>query len=213
MKNKKQIVLPALTVGLTGPAGCGKSFIRDIFSRLTETLVIDTDSIARKQMQKGGVSYEKVVNAFGPEILGPDEEIDRPALAKIVFNDESKLTRLNRLTHPPVINECKKLISEGKNKYSLIILESAILTEAGCDTLCDENWYVYAPRAERAKRLSETRGYDESRIKSLFKSQSSDSFYRLHADEIIENRGNVSLDELESKLRKLLQKKRIMLKV
>lgn len=200
----------ALTVGLTGPAGCGKSYICKELSKLTETLVIDTDTIARLQMQKGGVSYEKVVKFFGEEILAEDGEINRPELAKIVFNDESKLKKLNHMTHPPVIKECKRLIEDGRSKYSLIILESAILTEAGCDVLCDETWYVYSTRAERAKRLSETRGYDEDRIRSVFKSQSPDSFYKLHADEIIENRDGISSEELEKKLKKLLQKKRIM---
>ncbi len=201
---------PALTVGLTGPAGCGKSYIRGELSKITNTLIIDTDSIARVQMQKGGVSYEKVVKFFGEEILLENGEIDRPKLAGIVFNDEAKLKKLNHLTHPPVIKECKKLIEDGKNKYSLIILESAILTESGCDVLCDETWYVYSTRAERARRLSETRGYDDARIRSVFKSQSPDSFYKLHADEIIENRDGVSSEELSKKLRKLLQKKMVL---
>lgn len=205
-----KIVKPALTVGLTGPAGCGKSYIRNELSKLTNTLIIDTDSIAREQMQKGGISFEKVVKFFGDEILDSDGEINRPKLAGIVFNDEAKLAKLNHLTHPPVIKECKRLIENGRNRYSLIILESAILTESGCDVLCDETWYVYSTRAERAKRLSETRGYDDARIKSVFKSQSPDSFYKLHADEIIENRDGVSDEDLSKKLKKLLQKKRIM---
>ena len=208
-KVNREPVIPALTVGLTGPAGCGKSYICAALSELTETFVIDTDTIARVQMMKGGISYERVVKTFGEEILAEDGEINRPALAAIVFNDEKLLAKLNRLTHPPVINECKKLISENKKKYRLIVLESAILTEAGCDTLCDETWYVYTPRAERAGRLAKTRGYDEARIKSLMKSQSSDSFYRLHADEIIENRDNVPKEELLRKLKKILQRKQI----
>lgn len=199
----------ALVAGLTGPAGSGKSYICKAFTEVTNTLIIDTDSIAREQMKKDGCSYLAVVREFGSGILQANGEIDRPKLASIVFNDAKKLKILNRLTHANVIWESKKIIRSNRSKYSLILLESAILTQSGCDKFCDETWYVYTPRAERIERLKSSRNYTDERIKSLMKSQNTDKYFRSHADAIIENRSNTDRDLLLQSLIKLLKKKRI----
>ncbi len=199
----------AFVAGLTGPAGSGKSYICKSFEKLTKTLIIDTDSIARRQMEKGGSSYDGVVKEFGRDILLANGEIDRPKLAALVFNDEASLKKLNALTHGNVIAESKRIIRAERENYSLILLESAILTRSGCDKMCDETWYVYTPKKERAGRLKSTRNYSDERVKSLMKSQDTDRFFRTHSQAVIENRDGVSEEKLKESLKKLLKKKRI----
>ena len=199
----------AFVAGLTGPAGCGKSYICKILKELTGALVLDTDTIARNQAAKGGISYNAIVREFGTGILLPNGELDRPALSAIVFNDAEKLKLLNSITHPNVISECKKLIRENRDKYSLIIVESAILVSSHCNEFCDEVWFVYSTKEERAERLKITRGYDDARIKSVMKSQNTVKYFRETSDETINNRKAADSAALEKSLKRLLDKKNI----
>lgn len=200
MKQNKAVI-----IGLTGPAGCGKSYICDIVEEVANALVVDTDTVAKNQMKKGGASYEGVVKAFGKEIVGEDGEIDRKKLAVIVFNDEEKLELLNSLTHPNVKEEYRRIIEKYGSRYEVILVESAILTRSGCDKDCDYVWYVYTPRAERAKRLKTTRGYSDAKIKSVMKSQDTDRFFRANSDAVIENRNGVPRETLKKSIARRLK--------
>ena len=81
-------------IGLTGGIGCGKSFVANVASHFLPVLHISTDELARRQMMKGGKSYEGVVMEFSPltdKLLLPDGEINRPELSRIVFSDEKQI--------------------------------------------------------------------------------------------------------------------------
>ena len=190
----------AVVIGITGPAGSGKSYICKLIAEVAETLIIDTDSIAKEQMKKGGISYKGVVKEFGKEILLDDGEINRAKLASIVFDDGEKLKTLNSLTHPNVIEESKRIIKENRAKYNVILLESALLVDAGCDKMCDYVWYVHTSVKERSERLKVTRGYSDEKIKSVQKSQRKSTFYREHADAVINNSEALGEERLKKAL-------------
>jgi dephospho-CoA kinase len=183
MKQNKAVV-----IGITGPAGSGKSYICRLIGEVADTLVIDTDSVAKEQMKKGGISYKKVVDAFGKDILLKSGEIDRAKLSAIVFNDAEKLKLLNSLTHPEVIKESQRLIRENRGRKEVIVLESAILVAANCHKMCDHVWYVYTPQKMRADRLKTTRGYSDEKIKSVMRSQNTDRYFRATSDAVIVNK-------------------------
>lgn len=192
-------------IGITGGVGCGKSSVIKIMIESYHAYHINTDQIAKEQMKKGNVSFIRVVKEFGEKILLPDGEIDRKKLAAIVFSDKDKLKTLNQLTHPPVYEEVMKIIDTKRKEHcSFILLESAILHQAGFSNLCDELWYVYAKRSLRMKRLMEDRGYTEERVKSMMKNQGTDKYYRSVASTVINNSG--SLQEVKRQLELLVEK-------
>ena len=199
----------AVVIGITGPVGSGKSYICKLIAEVAETLIIDTDSVAKEQMKKGGISYKKVVDAFGKDILLKSGEIDRAKLSGIVFNDGKKLKLLNSLTHPEVIKESKRLIRENRKIKEVILLESAILVDAKCDKMCDYVWYVYTPVKMRAKRLKNTRGYSDEKIKSVMRSQNTDKYFRATSDAVIVNKDG---DEPEKVKKIILNKLKKMAK-
>jgi dephospho-CoA kinase len=121
-----------LRIGLTGGVATGKSIVGQELSRLGCS-VLQADELGHAVLLKGGEAYESVVEAFGREILSPDEEIDRRRLAGIVFHDETKLKLLNSLVHPAVISleEAWMRQVENAHPHALAVVEAAILIETG----------------------------------------------------------------------------------
>lgn len=186
-------------IGLTGGVGSGKSYVASVVCSTYPVLHINTDDIARKQMLKGGSSYDAVVEAFTTDVLGEDGEIDRPKLAEIVFKDEDKLKLLNSITHPNVTAEVKRIIEIVEKgevmsmiygrpiPYRAVLVETAILKEAGYESFCDAIWYVKAPVEDRISRLVKSRGYTRERALDTISSQAGDEEYESYATGIIDN--------------------------
>jgi len=90
-----------ILIGLTGGIGSGKSEVaRLLADRGAE--IIDADVIVRELQQPGAEVYEKMIELFGTEVVAADKSLDRTAIAKKVFTDESLLKTLNQLVHPIV---------------------------------------------------------------------------------------------------------------
>lgn len=192
-------------IGLTGGIGSGKSAVAAILRDKYKAVILDTDSIAKRQMEPGGESYNLVLEYFGNEILASDGKIDRQKLAKIIFEDKSKRLKINELTHPVVLEEVKKEIEDrtkaGDTNY--LVVETALMIESGYDYICDEIWYVYAPEEIRRNRLKESRGYTDEKIDSIMANQSKDEEFRARYKKVIENTGDIGY--LEKQIDQLLQ--------
>jgi len=176
-------------IGLTGGIGSGKSTVADILREKYNACILDTDSIAKRQMEPGGESYRLVVEHFGEEILSPDGRIDRQKLADIIFRDAGKRLKINQLTHPIVLEEVKKEI-ESRRKSGItryLVVETALMIESGYDYICDEVWYVYAPEEQRRRRLKESRGYSDEKIDSIMANQKKEEEFRAKYNKVIEN--------------------------
>ncbi len=179
--------------GITGGIGSGKSYVARILAENLGLLYIDTDSLAKEQMKRGGVSFAGVVETFGADrILGEDGEIDRKALSAIVFADGKAREKLNSLTHPNVIGAVKDTIErvragECEETCRGVIVESALMIEAGFTDIFDEVIYVRAPIEDRRRRLESERGYDAEKIDRVFASQQTEETYERYATIIIDN--------------------------
>lgn len=194
-------------IGITGGIGCGKSHVAEIAAERFDLLHIDTDAIARRQMKKGGASYEAVVSAFTDSILGPDGEIDRAALGAIVFADPEKLKLLNSLTHPRVTETVQALIVSAEDMYEGVLVETAILREAGYERLCDEIICVRAPLEQRIARLQASRGLSRERAMSTIGSQADDEGYAAYATLIVDNPDGTDDEAIIQQLSKLFTEK------
>jgi dephospho-CoA kinase len=191
-------------IGITGGIGSGKSLVADILRENYGAYLLNTDKIAKEQMEPGGVCFQDVVDYFGTEILNNSGAIDRSRLAAIVFEDKNKLNRLNELTHPKVLKTVMDEINTIREKGTVpyLLVETALMIEAGYDFICDEVWYVYTPEEERRKRLKNERNYSDEKIDAIFESQSKSEAFRSRFPKVIENIGNIAM--LEKQVAELL---------
>lgn len=191
-------------IGITGQVGSGKSTVANIMKEKYGAHLILTDNIAHDLMKKGGICYGLIVNDFGETILDERKEIDRNKLSQIVFKDSVKLSDLNDMAHPYVMNyvfdEINRLNIAGNVKY--LVIETALLIEAGYKEICDEVWAVTLLDKVRRERLKKSRGYSDEKIDSILKNQLEDEIIQRNATNIIINNGDKQ--QLADQIKQLL---------
>jgi len=188
-------------IGLTGGFGSGKSTVSQLLHELG-AVVLDADTIGHEAYKPNTETWLEVVSAFGRQILTSNGEIDRGRLGQIVFSDPESLARLNQIVHPRMYEMMKTQIKEfRKQGVEVVVLEAAILLEAGWTPLVDEVWVTVAPEHEVVKRTLERNGLTEEQILARIDSQLSSEERTEYADVIINNDGSV--DELKVKIKEL----------
>jgi dephospho-CoA kinase len=148
-----------LRVGLTGSIATGKSHASRVFAELGAH-VIDADRIAHDLMSPGRETYQKVVQAFGNDILSPDGTIDRKKLGRIVFNNSEKRLLLNSLVHPDVRSEVLRRIVELERvtPAGIVIVDAALMIESGSYKAYQRVIVVYCDPAQQLARIMERDG-------------------------------------------------------
>lgn len=188
-------------IGLTGGIGSGKSTVSQLLSELGAS-VLDADKVGHQCYQPGTEAWKDVVDAFGEEIVAPDGSIDRKKLGAIVFGDPEALIRLNQIMHPRMYDMMADQIEEYRlGGVEVVVLEAAILFEAGWTPLVDEIWITVASEPTVVQRVRERTGLPEEQIRSRIRSQLSNEERKGKADLVISNDGG--LDELQEKVEEL----------
>ena len=188
-------------IGLTGGVGAGKSQVLQWMEQYAGAKIIRTDDLARRIMEPGEDGFIRVVEALGNSFLDKEGRIDRPALARLIFNDETARTTVNSITHPLVWKMVEEELENAKKegrKWSVV--ESAIFDEHALACF-DEIWYVYAPDEVRIERLMQGRNYSRKRCEEMIASQLSDLEFRQISSRILDNGG--SWDRTEKQLEQL----------
>ncbi len=143
-----------LKIGITGPIGCGKSTILGWLAA-RGALVIDADQVTRELMSAGSAVVASIVDAFGPDVAGPDGSLNRAALAVIVFNAPAQLDRLEAITHPVIRERILELIAGAESAaVPIVALEAIRLVDGGYPALLDEVWLVTCDAAAQRERLA-----------------------------------------------------------
>jgi len=177
------------TIGITGGVGAGKSTVLDFLRETYQASVCEADKVAHELQRPGEGCYQEILKVFGPEILCDDQTIDRKRLGSIVFADVEKLKRLNGIVHPKVKEWIrKKQEEEQRAGTKLFIIEAALLLEDHYEEICDELWYIRTPEAVRRRRLRESRGYSDERIKGIMQNQKSETQFLKACDRVISKR-------------------------
>jgi dephospho-CoA kinase len=186
-KSKKKPI-----IGILGGVGSGKSTVAAEFAKLG-CEVIDADKIAHELLDKPAVK-KKVVSTLGKEILSRTGKISRRKLAKIVFADADKLSKLNRIIHPLVLKEVKKLKSEAErqNRVRAIVLDMPLLVEVGWAKRCDKLIFVKCKRRLRAERSKKMGIFSEKELKIRENFQISLDKKESIADNTIDNNSGFS---------------------
>jgi dephospho-CoA kinase len=191
-----------LRVALTGGIGSGKSSAAEIFAALG-AVVVDSDEIARKVLDRESVGFGEVVAAFGDQILAAGE-IDRKKLGQLVFSDPISRKKLEQITHPLIRKEFEKIIKTAPEN-SIVINQIPLLAESKYDYKFDYVIAISAPIEVRKNRLLE-RGMKSYEIEQRLAAQASDADREKIANEVIENAGDLSqlTTNVEKVWRKLL---------
>jgi dephospho-CoA kinase len=143
-----------LRVGLTGGIACGKSTVAAMMRELG-CRVIEADGVAHGLMQPGQPAYHEIVREFGQQILAANSAIDRAKLAPIVFSDAAKLSRLNQIVHPRVMEEQDRWLDETQSAepQSVAVVEAPLLIEAGYHTRVHRLVVVWCAAEQQKERL------------------------------------------------------------
>jgi dephospho-CoA kinase len=180
-----------IIIGLTGGIGTGKSTASRLLSNLG-AVVLDADSLGHDTYKKGTELFRALVKTFGQEIVGKKGEIDRTKLADIVFANQNLLTRLNLMVHPQIKTHIEKAISRlDRKKTSMVVIDAAILVEAGWTDLVDEVWVLTAERKTIIERLSNKFKNNMAGALRRMEFQMSQGELINKADVVIDNDGSI----------------------
>ncbi len=170
-------------IGLTGGIGSGKTTVLKMFKELgCATYVADIE--AKKLMNSNKELIHQIIQLFGGKAY-VDNKLNTAFIAEIVFNDKTKLTALNALVHPVVLEDFKKFVKKSTSK--LIIYEAAILFESGSDKLCDFVITVATDIDERIERIIKRDGVTKEQILKRMEHQLNDEEKVKKADFVINN--------------------------
>ena len=184
-----------MIIGLTGTIGSGKSTVSARLAKLG-ALVLDADTISREAVKKGADGLNKIAEVFGKEVIDTNGELDRKALAGIVFSDESKRLILNGIIHPQVLKALKERTHGEKalNPNRMIVWDVPLLIEVGWVEYVDSVWLVTAPEQTRINRIMARDGCTIKQAQSRICAQMSEEEKARFSNEIIDNGG--SLEQL-----------------
>jgi dephospho-CoA kinase len=189
-----------LLVGLTGGIGSGKSTIARLLEK-RGAVVFDADALAREVVEPGTPGHAAVIERFGANVLAPGGELDREALASIVFADPAARRDLEAIVHP----EVRRRFAEGTEEYQdterVVVFSAPLLVETGMHSAFDLLVVVSASTATQIDRLMRDRGMSEDTVRSRIAAQATPEARAEVADVLIDNEG--SPEELEQQVERL----------
>ena len=188
-----------MRVALTGGIASGKSTVSALLRDLG-AVVIDADQLARDVVAPGTSGLAEVVEAFGDGVLAPDGSLDRPAVAKIVFADESARRTLEGIIHPRVFEESVRLESEAPAD-AVVVHDIPLLAESGRADGFDAVLVVDAPRETQVERMVRDRGWTREDAESRIAAQADREKRLAIATHVIENDG--TREDLEARVREV----------
>ena len=137
-------------------------------------------------------SWNAVVDAFGQGILQPDGEIDRRKLGAIVFADSGQMAKLNGIMHPRMADMVAEKIEQMRSRgVQVVVVEAALMFEAGWETLVDEVWATDSPLEMVFQRLMSRNGLDEAEVRKRLGSQMDIQERLDRSGVVVENSGDV----------------------
>jgi dephospho-CoA kinase len=173
-------------IGLTGNIATGKSVVRKMLEHLG-AYGIDADALGHRAIARDAPGYAPVIEAFGRWILGPDGQVQRERLGRVVFADPSALGRLEAIVHPLVRQAIDVLVRRSPQK--VIVIEAIKLLEGPLKSACDTIIVTHANMETQMRRLVQKRGMTEQAARQRIASQSLQSEKVKVANFVVSNDG------------------------
>ena len=187
-----------LVVGITGGIGSGKThFVKELDRCGAQ--VLDVDLMAKNLVDTRQGIRMAIETTFGSKFFNDTGMLLRRELGKLVFSSEEKLVALNGIIHPPLIEDLTLTIDQFKKQNSpgILVVDIAILFEAGIETMFDVVVLVTASVDKRVAWLVEKNVWSRKEINDRIQSQLDEKEKIKRADVIIENSG--TLKDLDTK--------------
>lgn len=177
---------PPLVVGLTGGIASGKSLVGAMFVKLGAPL-IDTDVIAREVVAPGEPGLAAVIAEFGPALLTPSGELNRPALRSLVFADDAKRHKLDAILHPLILTRTLAKLAELEAPYALVAVP--LLVETSFGELVDRILVVDCPESLQLERLIKRDALPKAEALAMVRAQADRATRLKAAHDVIDNSG------------------------
>jgi len=193
-------------IGLTGGIAAGKSVAARRLAELG-AVVIDADVLAREALAPGSVGLEDVVARFGAGVLTPAGELDRPALASLVFGDDARRRELEAVVHPVVrrLAAEREAAAAAADADAVVVHDIPLLVETGQASTFHLVVVVDAPAVLRVERLVRLRGMARDDAEARVAAQAGDAQRLEVADVVLDGSGpeaglRAQVDELWDRL-------------
>jgi dephospho-CoA kinase len=177
-----------MIIGLTGGIASGKSTAARYLSELGAH-VIDADVLGHRAYEPGTEAFKAVVAAFGDDIVSPEGQIDRKALGGKVFGKPEALKRLTDIVWPEIrrLAEAEMAVAQAREPNGVVVLEAAVLFEAGWEAAVDEVWVVVVEPEVAVQRAMSRDGVDAESVQRRIAAQLSNDERRARAHVVIDN--------------------------
>jgi dephospho-CoA kinase len=181
-------------IGVLGGIGSGKSAVAEALVRHGGA-IINADQLGHEALLVPEIK-ERVVARWGRDLLDESGNIVRKKLGAIVFADAKELKALEALVHPWIGDRIRQRIEELRilPEVRFIVLDAAIMLEAGWSGVCDRLIFVDVPREERLARLRTNRGWSAAELEAREVRQLPLTEKAAKADHVLVNDG--TLDDL-----------------
>jgi dephospho-CoA kinase len=175
---------------VTGGIGVGKSAVAEAFAR-RGAHVISADDIGHEVLREDRKVQKALIEAFGPEVIGPGGQPDRMFIGEKVFGNHDALARLNRIVHPPLLERLRSRIDAARHDPALplVVVDAALITEWGIEDWFDLLIVVTAPEDQVRARLR-TKGLTDEQINRRIASQLPEAARRGEPDIVVRNDGD-----------------------
>jgi dephospho-CoA kinase len=182
-----------LVVGILGGIGSGKSAVSKSLSNSFQTFTIDADLIGHEVLGISSVQ-DGIRQTFGDDVFD-GVDICRKSLARKVFGPETHhkeaLTKLEEIVHPEIRRQVERQLGEVTDDVEVVILDAAVMLEAGWNDLCDTIVFVDVPFETRLARVQKNRGWTADELRRREASQISIEDKRAAAEFIVDNSGDL----------------------
>jgi dephospho-CoA kinase len=180
----------ARIIGITGNIACGKTAVGQMLLELGAERYIDADALVHQLYLKGQPIAMKVAEAFGPEIVAADGNIDRKALGTIVFQNAEAMRRLEAIVHPAVGQALLKELASA-SPSGIVVIDAVKLLEGGSGALCQSKWMIVCSQEQELARLMARNQLSEEEAWARIRAQPSVAARLPLVDEVIDNSGSL----------------------
>jgi len=189
-------------IGVTGSSGSGKSTVSKIIQKELNAKLIVADEIVKKMQEPGEEYFEKIVELLGNKYLNKDGKLNRKKVADLIFKNEEKREKINKLTKKYVVTEIISKIENSTSEY--IVIDVPLLVESGLNKICNIVIGVISNFEEQIKRICERDNITKEEAIVRLDIQPDNEFYEKNVDYILENNGGEN-DKLVGRIRTILQ--------
>jgi dephospho-CoA kinase len=187
------VAIPTATkpiIGLVGGLGSGKSLVAKAFARHGATIVAG-DSLGHEALERPEI-LERIAARWGERVLDTNGIVDRKKMGAVVFASPVERANLELLVFPWIEQRIREELAKALANPAVpfVVLDAAIMLEAGWNNECDRIVYVHAPRAARLERLAAQRGWNAEQLAERETAQLPLSVKASRADIAVDNSGS-----------------------